>query len=192
MAEPLPRFAPDELSRFLEAVDAHLDAPVRMYIIGGSAAALGYGVDTLTRDLDIFESGRRDRERITSAAELARADTGLALPVEFPAVADVPWNFEDRVQRILPHLLRLEPLVLERHDLVLSKLVRGHENDMLHIQAIHELVPLDLDVLVSRYLAEMGHAATNLRSMDLNLLSCVDRLFGELKRERVRARLPNR
>lgn len=43
---------PEDLRRFLHAMDDALTERVRILIIGGSAAALGYDVDTTTRDID--------------------------------------------------------------------------------------------------------------------------------------------
>ena len=74
----LPRFEPVELERFLEAVDAALSNPVFVILIGGGAAALGYGVRTATKDLDTLT----DLSRLERAIEAARKATGLDVPME--------------------------------------------------------------------------------------------------------------
>lgn len=50
---------PDDLRRFLQAMDGALSERVRILIIGGSAAALGYDVDTNTRDIDTLGLDKR-------------------------------------------------------------------------------------------------------------------------------------
>ncbi len=50
----MKRFLRQQLQDFLEAVDAALDHPVEVVVIGGSAAALHYGVTAATRDIDTW------------------------------------------------------------------------------------------------------------------------------------------
>ncbi len=145
---PLRKWTPDEVTRFLEAVDRNLDEPFRLTIIGGSALGIGYSVDVATRDIDALDSAVM---RIEAAAELARHETGLAIPLGPTGVWEMPYNFEDRLQRVLPHLTKLEVQVPEAHDLVLSKLVRGNENDFLQIEELHRRRGLDMNVLVERH-----------------------------------------
>jgi hypothetical protein len=176
---------PADLRRFLEAVDAALTRPIRMVIIGGSAAALGYGVDITTRDIDTFGIP----EPIAAAASAARAATGLDIPIQHAAIADLPWNYQDRLRRILPNLRHLEVFVPEAHDLVLSKLVRGAEHDLEQIAVLHQQHPLDPEVLAERFAREMGHRVGEPRTLELNLLNCIELLWGELVCDRIAARI---
>jgi hypothetical protein len=118
-----PRYGAAQMRTFLEAVDRHLRAPARMCVIGGTAAALGYGVETFTNDVDTFES-LADHERLQGAARLASAETGLAIPIAPSGIADLPYDYGDRVRRVMEHLRNLRVFVPERHDLVLSKIIR--------------------------------------------------------------------
>ncbi len=45
-------------------------------------------------------------------------------------VADLPYEFESRLVRVLPMLRHLEVHVPEGHDLALSTLVRAHARDL--------------------------------------------------------------
>ncbi len=47
-------FLRQQLEEFLGAVDATLGKPVEVVVIGGSAAALHYGVAAATRDIDTW------------------------------------------------------------------------------------------------------------------------------------------
>lgn len=89
----------------------------------------------------------------------------------------------------MPHLERLAIWVLEKHDLALSKIVRGDEHDMQHIEALHEAAPLDRDVLIERFLSEMSAAIGDPRMLALGFLVCIERLFGEMDRAHAERRL---
>lgn len=180
------RFSTDEIARFLTAVDGFLEQPSAMVIIGGSAIGLVFGVELTTRDVDTFES---DLAGIAGALERARQATALRVPVGPAAVADIPWNYEDRLTRILPALERLHVLAPEKHDLVLSKLVRGFPNDMQHLQDLHERDPIELDTLIDRCAAEMTHVIGGTEKLHEHVGECVERLWGELAAVRARAAL---
>jgi hypothetical protein len=184
--ETLRRFDARELRRFLRAVDAELDGPVRVVLVGGSALALGYAVGTGTVDVDTWET---DLRRIGAAAARARAATGLDIPIDSAAVGDMPYEYESRLRRVLPRLHRLEVYVPEKHDLALSKVMRCHEGDLAGIEALHRLHGLDEETLVTRYMEEMKHVIGDPSRIDLNLLVAVERLFGVVDAEVVERRL---
>ena len=81
--------------------------------------------------------------------------------------------------------------VPERHDLVLMKVIRGDEHDLQAIEAIHQRVPLDLEILLDRYEGEMGAAVIEPRRLKGHVLTMVERLFPE-RLAIVEARLRNR
>ena len=170
------RFTPDELRTFLEAVDRHLSAEVTIIIIGGTAAALAYSVTTGTTDVDTFES---DLAAFDGALTVARSETGLHVVFQRAAIGDMPWNYQHRLLRELPGLERLCVFVPERHDLVLSKVMRCHEGDLQCIEQIHRKHPLDRGLLIDRFVTEMSHAIGHPERILANLLLCVERLFGE-------------
>ena len=180
------RFGPAELERFLTAVDAHLAEPAEIILIGGGAAAVGFGVDVGTQDLDTFNS---TTAALDAAVAAAQQDTGLMFPVGKAGVADAPYNYEERLKRVMSQLGRLVVRVLDKHDLALSKVVRGYEHDMQQIEALHQTDALDCDVLVERFLGEMAQAIGNPRMIALAFLECIDRLFGDLARDRAEKRL---
>lgn len=165
-----------EIERFLRAVDLALKRPATVIVIGGGAAALKYGIDDPTTDIDTFNALGAD---LRHAIDVARKATGLEMPVEQSGVADGPYNFEDRLLRAMPRLGRLTVLVPERHDLALMKAVRGDQADFAKLQAIHERKPFDLSVLLRRYEDEMGHVVIDPRRLKGNFLALVESLFPE-------------
>lgn len=58
-------------------------------------------------------------------------------------VSDFPYEFEDRLERVLPQLARLHVVVPERHDLALSKILRWAPSDRDDVRELHEAEPLD-------------------------------------------------
>jgi hypothetical protein len=166
-------FLRQQLERFLSAVDAALSEPIVVVVIGGSAAALHYGVGRATHDIDTWTTVQA---ALAAAAEKARAVTGLDVPLQKSGVADAPLEFESRLERVLPNLRRLKVLVPEKHDLVLMKAIRCYEHDLEAIAEIHAHSPLSLDVLVRRFKREMTPIGDPVRIRG-NFLVVVERLF---------------
>ncbi|MBN1770308.1 MAG: hypothetical protein JXB32_03525 [Deltaproteobacteria bacterium] len=184
--EGLRRFDATELRRFLAAIDASLPGRARVVLLGGSALAVGYQLDTGTTDIDTWET---DLAAVQPAAERAREVTGLQIPVGDAGVADAPYQYESRLVRVMPELQHLEVFVLEKHDLALSKIMRCHEGDLAGIQALHRRHGLDRETLVARYMTEMDHAIGDPKRIDLNLQVAVERLYGEAEAAAVGRRL---
>jgi hypothetical protein len=143
-----------------------------------------------TLDIDTFQPVP---PKVQAAVERATAQTGLLIPVTFAAVADAPYDYEDRLERVGEPVLRsLELWVPERHDLVLMKLIRAYEHDLEVIEEMHTKQPLTLEVLVSRFEREMSHAIADPSKLRLNLALGVERLFGERVADGVLRRLRGR
>jgi hypothetical protein len=174
----LSRYAVEDLTRFLEALDAALVGPARLVVIGGSALVLGYGGTAATTDIDTYESRSRI---IEEAAEAARASTGLNIPIADSGIAQIPADFEERLVRVLRQLQKLQIHVLDRHDLAASKLVRGNEHDRQQLAQLHELVPLDLDTLVVRFKELMRDFVGDPTEPWWALRHLVGELWGELE-----------
>jgi hypothetical protein len=168
----------EQLEAFLRAVDGHLTEPARIVIIGGSAAAFHNATST-TNDIDTYNAISAALE---AAVARATTDTGLAITVGKSVVGDYPWNFEDRLERRFADLVHLEVLILERHDLALSKTMRGSDHDQQQIVEMHQAAALDFDTLVERFKKEMTHATGRPENAQANLLDLIELLFGELKR----------
>jgi hypothetical protein len=173
-------FTADEIRTFLHAVDRRLTSRVRVVIIGGSAAALAFGVTSTTDDIDTLQTMQAE---LGEAVRQAAADTGLRIPMRTSTVADVPHDYEDRLERHLPELRRLEVWVLEKHDLALSKSIRCTDNDRQQIQELHLRVGLSFDILVERFRTEVHPIAVGHPDPRRDyFLTIVEDLFGELKR----------
>lgn len=180
-------YSPDDLKRFLQSVDKHLSDHVKILVIGGSAASLGYGVRTSTKDIDLYETDEEDYEHFLEACSLAEEDTQLDIPVEMVGVGDAPYNYEDRLQK--DETLGLTWLELEypeKHDLALMKIIRGYEHDIQHIKEVHANHQLDLDTLVERFRDEMGHVVgVGSEQLQHKFLLMIEEVFGEEEADQV-------
>lgn len=156
------------------AVDVALTEAAEVVIIGGTAGVLRYGVNRATHDIDTMNT---IREHLAAAAEVARQATGLPVPLQQSGVADAPYEYESRLERVMPQLARLRVLVPEKHDLVLMKTMRADEHDIDAIAEIHAHSPLDLDTLVQRFRSEMNAAISDPGRLRGNFLAVVERLF---------------
>jgi hypothetical protein len=180
------RFVTSELRRFLRALDRHLNEPVAVVMIGGAAAALAYRVRFATKDIDTMT----DTRPLRVACDLARQETGLAIPFGPAGVADGPYSFEDRLRAVrIAGLRHLQVLVPEKHDLVLMKTVRGYEHDLETAEEIHRRVGLSFRTLIERFQNEMGHVVGPPERLRLNLLACIERVFGEARSTEAEVRL---
>lgn len=161
---------------FLRAVDRHLQGRHTVVVIGGAAAAVAYHSGTKTMDIDLFRGLTRD---IVDAAARARQETGLAIDVGAAPVADLPYDYENRLRQARGlRLKKLTPLFPDKYDLVLTKAVRGYEHDVEAIGAIHRRHRLSPKTLVDRFEAEMSHAVGHPARIRLNMVLVVERLYG--------------
>jgi uncharacterized nucleotidyltransferase DUF6036 len=183
------KFTSLQLIEFLIAVDNQLSSPQRIMVLGGGALALAHDDCYRTNDIDLWNT---PSDELLRACEVARNETGLRVELKRSTVSDVPYDAEDRVIQILPDMHFLEVLVFDVYDVALSKTIRGYEKDNDALIALHKRSPLDQEILVERYLTEMGHVVGNLRAIDQRFLVLISYLYGDDVAEEVGRRLPNR
>lgn len=167
-----------EIRRLLEAIDQALEAPAELVLLGGGAAAFHHAVST-TMDLDTFTT---IPPVLQAALDKAVLETRLGLQTSHAAVADVPWEFESRLEEPIPHLTMLRVRILERHDLALSKIVRGYSHDFQQLEEMHRALPFAFDTLVTRFVSEMQHVVGEPHRIRGNFLDLIGQLFNEIRR----------
>jgi hypothetical protein len=181
-------FTPDELRAFFEALGHSFEHPAELVVVGGAGAVLRHGATRPTVDIDIYSVP--PPEAFAEAVTRAREKTSLVVPIEYPAVAQAPWNYQDRLEPVTGLALGdLTVLVPERHDLALMKLMRSDERDLQVIAQMHQANPLDLDTLITRFTDEMTHVVADHAILRLKLLVCIERLFGSPEVEAARERI---
>ena len=171
-------FGREELLAFLQEIDELLAEPAAIEIVGGAAALLAYGARRPTKDIDCFAS---IDERIRAAAER----TKLHIPLDRAAVADPPYDYEDRRQPLDLHFRKLAVWVPERHDLLLMKAVRAARHDVEVLQQMHDAEPFQLDVLLDRFEREMQQATIDPKILELQFAYIIETLFGTTEARKV-------
>jgi hypothetical protein len=174
-------FGRDELLSFLAEIDEMLGEPAAIEIVGGAAALLAYGAARPTKDVDCI--GSLD-EQIRRAAR----KTKLRIPIDRAAIADPPYDYEDRLQPLDLHLKKLTVWVPERHDLLLMKAVRAARHDVEVLQQVHKAQPFQLDLLLERFNREMGQAIIDPKILELQFAHIIEVLFGPAAAKKVERR----
>jgi len=90
----MKRFAAEEIRTFLRAVDKHAERPFPLVIIGGAAAALSYGVEGGTLDIDTANN----TNALGKACEIAEKETGLEIPLSSPKKDLAPPSSTEVIQ----------------------------------------------------------------------------------------------
>jgi hypothetical protein len=179
------RYSSNEIVAFFEYLDTTLDARMDVFVIGGAVLGIAYALDRATKDCDVYQS-----PAFASAARRARHSPHY-VPVDDVSVAELPYHFDLRVERVLRHLRHLHVFVPEKHDYALSKLARGGEADLQAIESLHECSPLDCEMLLTRYIDDMRWylGGTSHQIVDANVLECIDTIFDTRRRAVAAARL---
>lgn len=172
----MKRYTAAEIETFLKTIDSFLTKKVEIIIIGGTAAALAYKVTKATQDIDTWNSTRG----LETAYKKAKEETGLEIPLGQVSVGDAPHDFEDRLEVYKPAVFKLLVVkVPDAADLVLMKTLRGYEHDLEAIEEIVKNEKIKADVLIERYINELGAAIGDKKKLDFNFLAMIERCYGE-------------
>jgi hypothetical protein len=188
--ERYKRFGRSEIIRFLHTLDDFLEEALTVCVIGGSAAVLGYHANIKTADMDVFEITNAQVADLKQAARRAFDVTGIDLTIDRASIADLPYNYEERLRRARDVRFRkLTIKVPDKYDLVLSKTIRCHPHDIEAIVSIHEHHPLSEKTLTSRFEKEIWSVAvTNSRNFAFNMVLVMSALFGKTRAEPYKTR----
>lgn len=153
-----PRDLPHPWRAFLVGVDRQLPQPIEIHCLGGFVAAFYYDLLRPTNDLDYVEVIPHDA--IATLQEIAGVESPLArehrVHLQHVAVASLPESYAERLAEIFPGTFRhLRIFALDPHDLALSKLTRNSPIDRDDVAQLARAVPLDADLLRTRYRTEL-------------------------------------
>jgi len=176
----LNRFDRAQLVAFVRAMDRNLDERIVIVIVGGAAAAVGYGSNVKTADIVVFELRKGSAAALARAAEAARKETALGVSVGAAPVAELPENYESRLKPVRGlKLHNLTIIVPDKYDVALSKTLRGYPHDIEAIESIHAHHPLASKTMVRRFESElMKTAVADPRKIALNMAMVIARLHG--------------
>ena len=149
---------PSPWREFLLEVDALLQEPVEVHCLGGFVVTLLYGLTRTTSDVDYIEISPAGADQTLQG--IAGPDSHLhkkfGLYFQHVTVASLPESYDERLIEPFPNrfqMLRL--LVVEPHDLALSKLSRNAPIDQADVEYLARTVPLSADLLRQRYEQEL-------------------------------------
>lgn len=186
----MQRLERDQIIRFLRALDAALEGDVKIFVVGGTAAILQYNAVVKTADIDVIGIVSGSEADLRRAARVATDVTGIVLPISQVTIAELPWNYEDRLKTVRGlRLKKLTMIVPDKYDLALSKTIRGYEHDMEAIASMHKHHRLSEKVLVRRFEDETrGIAMGDPRNLALNMFHLMQLLYGAKRAEIYRSR----
>jgi len=177
----MPRFDRSQVVLFLHVLDGFLKDDLQIFMIGGLAAILGYDADVKTADMDVLTIPVGSEADLKRAMYEAREVTGIALFLDRASIAQLPYNYEDRLKPLRGiRFQKLRVLVPDKYDLVLSKALRAYGHDLAAMQSIHEHHPLSEKTLAKRFESEFRNEAVgDPRKLVFNMVIVMRLLYGE-------------
>lgn len=181
----MQRHEPARLWAFLGKLDAQLAEPMDLIVIGGGALALAWDGQHATPDLDLFEA---PKQPFLEAYRRLQDDPDF-VPIDVARIATPPDDFEERLVPLeAPGWRWLRLWVPEAHDFALMKLARATSHDLDGVEALHRVLPLDLETLLQR-LPEMLRTVTGPpERYRTSFLVLVERLWGTQQAEALEAK----
>ncbi|MBI3646927.1 MAG: hypothetical protein HY233_13345 [Acidobacteriales bacterium] len=148
---------PSPWPQFLAEVDQSLSAAVELHCVGGFVLTAVYEISRSTADLDYVSV--IPRQLGEELEKLAGRDSALAKKqrvfLQAVGIADLPGNYEERLQTLPLHLKKITLRAPDPYDLILSKLTRNSPKDMEDVKALAQKLHLRFDVLMERFEREM-------------------------------------
>lgn len=143
---------------FLEELDQLVSSDVSLHCFGGFVVTACYGLPRPTADLDVLLIFPSDAQ--ATLVKLAGPHSELHkkhdVYLDVVTIASYPDNYEERLKEVFSGVFQhLRLLALDPYDLALAKLERNFQRDRDDVVFLADAVPLDLDVLRTRYEQEM-------------------------------------
>jgi hypothetical protein len=163
----LPKPWPD----FLKEVDAKLSQEVNLYCIGGFVLAALYGIPRFTADLDYIQAvppeAAKDVEKI--GGRESALSKKYRLFFQSVGVADLPDEYESRMQELGLNLKKLKLWALDPYDLLLSKVPRNSPKDQDDAKYLIPKLKLQFKTFNDRWQKEMAPWIANRERHDLTI-----------------------
>ena len=156
---------------FLRDIDNALSRAVAIHCIGGFVLAVVHGIPRPTGDIDYIETVPRDaRAELESIAGQGSAMAKKhRLYLQSVGIADLPDEYESRLERLPLELRHLSLWILEPYDLVLSKLTRNSPKDRDDVKFLIRKLHLDFATFYARWEKEMTPWIANRERHELTI-----------------------
>jgi hypothetical protein len=165
----MPPEIPKPWDAFLRDLDRELETAVELHCLGGFVMTVLYGLRRPTADIDVLAV--RPRVDITQLAGIGSSlHKKHRVYVQLVTVLDAyPEDYEERLAEMFPGSFKnLRIFALDPYDLALTKLRRNSQRDREDVFHLADVVPFDLEILLTRY-REMRPALGNPEREDLTL-----------------------
>lgn len=163
----LPKPRPD----FLREVDAGLSRTVNLHCLGAFVLVALYGIPRYTGDLDYIEvlppEAANEVEKIGGRGSALNKKHKLFL--QSVGIADLPEEYESRLQVIQLKLDKLELWALDPYDLLLSKVPRNSPKDQDDAKYLISKLKLRFETFEDRWKHEMAPRISNRDRHDLTV-----------------------
>src|SRR5579862_7017508 len=150
----LPKPWPD----FLKEVDAQLSQQVNLHCLGGFVLTALYRIPRYTGDLDYIEivprAAANELERIAGRGSPLCKKYKLFL--QHVGVADLPEDYQSRLQELKVSLEKLRLWALDPYDLLLAKVTRNSPKDQEDAKYLIPKLKLDFKTFYNRYEKELA------------------------------------
>lgn len=149
---------PELWHSFLRELDDSVPEETHLHCLGGFVITQFYGFQRQTADLDVLliaPTGQIN-SLLNRAGKGSELHKKYGIYLDYVTVASYPYNYDERLTEMFSgkykhlHLWALDP-----YDLVLAKLGRNIERDREHFRYLAKAHKLDLELLKSRYHAEL-------------------------------------
>jgi hypothetical protein len=167
-----PSAPPEPWYSFLRELDEQLDQAVELHCFGGFVLAVLYGLQRPTSDVDFLSAVPTSAldQLLSFAGKTSPLHKKYGLWLDRVAVVNSPDAYTDRLVDLFPGTYNnLRFMMLEPHDLALSKLERNWQHDRDDVKQLALRVPLEIETLKRRYAEEMRPYLANPYREDLTL-----------------------
>jgi hypothetical protein len=163
----LPKPWPD----FLKEIDARLSQRVILHCLGGFVLTALYGIPRFTADLDYIDAV--PRTAVNELENIAGRESALCrkykLFLQNVGIADLPEDYEDRLQELTVNLEKLMLWALDPYDLLLAKVTRNSPKDQEDAKYLIAKLKLNFKTFYERWEKELAARVANRRRHELTI-----------------------
>lgn len=156
---------------FLKEIDLQLSQEVKPLCLGGFVLSVVYGIPRFTGDLDYIEVV--PRAAANELEEIAGRESALCkkyrLFVQNVGIADLPEDYESRVQALDLGLKKLQLYGLDPYDILLAKVTRNSPKDQGDAKFLIAKLGLDYKTFYDRWEKEPAPRVANGPRQDLTI-----------------------
>lgn len=181
------KYSQEDLTRFLQAMDPLLGGPTPLLLLDLPNFVLAHypGSGMEQPPLDFLD-------RLRNAHSQASLKSRVQIPLRELGVSDFPFMFESRLAPFdAPGLRNLKVNIVDRHDGVVSKILREEKRELAEIEKLGRSAGLSYDGLIDSFCA-IDTSIGDMRRKRQQFLDLIELLFGATSVTRAEVALTER